>query len=202
MDNGALWISICIDDPRGPRYLDIVRTHRIAIAALAVGTALCLAAPAQADVVPRDGTYGGMNLTTGAMGMFVMRNQIVAGVEYQIPITCIDSDGNTSQDAFKGGGTFPPNTRLNANLTLRNTYMESDEGLSGRRLGVQVTISFQGRRPTMQVWVNRVGDIPCDGSATIPLARGPLPSSNQCTYNAASKTFTCDRPIPPRGPLP
>ncbi len=151
-----------------------------------------LAPPAEAGVVPRDGTYAGFNARTGAMGLFVMRNQIVAGVEYQIPITCIDSDGNTITDAFKGGGAFPANTRLGSNLRLQHNYMERDEGLSGRELGVLVTIDFSGRAAKMNVRVNRGTSTPCDGSATIPLTRGPLPSGSRCEFNGARRTFTCD----------
>lgn len=179
-----------------------MRLHRWLLACIAAGTALSLAGPARADVVPRDGTYGGMNLSSGAMGLFVMRNQIVAGVQYTVPIRCIDSDGNTTSDLFQGGGKFPANTRLNSNLALQTNYMEDDEGLSGRKLGVLVTISFRGRQPTMRVLVNRGTDRPCDGSAIIRLTRGPLPSGNQCAYNAAARTFTCERSLPPRGPSP
>lgn len=132
------------------------------------------------------------------MGLFIMRNQIVAGVEYQIPITCIDSDGNTNTDVFTGGGAFPANTRLNSNLRLQHNYMESDEGLSGRTLGVVVSINFTGRTPRMTVRANRGTALPCDGASTIPLTRGPLPSGNRCEYSAATRRFTCDRPIPGR----
>jgi|GEM_PF-6638018 len=150
------------------------------------------ASPAQAAVIPRDGTYAAMDLGTGAMALFVMREQIVAGVEYQIPITCIDSDGNTQSDFFKGGGEFPANTRLGTNLRLSRNYMEKDEGLSGRELGVQVKIDFSGSKPKMTVWANRGTSLPCDGSTTLSLKRGPLPSGTQCSYNAARRTFTCD----------
>jgi hypothetical protein len=175
-----------------------MRISRALLCSLGLATALLVAAPAHADVVPRDGTYGGMDARTAAMGLFVMRNQIVAGVQYQIPITCIDSDGNTRQDVFKGGGAFPANTRLNSGLRLRHNYMEADEGMSGRTLGVLVTISFRGNAPTMTVRANRGTDLPCDGTSTITLTRGPLPSGNQCQYNATSRKFTCDQPIPGR----
>jgi len=172
--------------------LGYVRISRVLLGSLGIAAALLLAAPAHANVVPRDGTYGGMDAQSGAMGLFVMRDQIVAGVQYQIPITCIDSDGNTRQDFFKGGGAFPANTRLNSGLRLRHNYMEADEGMSGRALGVLVTISFRGNAPTMTVRANRGTELPCDGTSTITLTRGPLPSGNQCQYNAAARKFTCD----------
>jgi hypothetical protein len=175
-----------------------MRISRVLLTSLGIAASCLLAVPAHADVVPRDGTYSGMDGQSAAMGTFVMRNQIVAGVQYQIPITCIDSDGNTMQDFFKGGGAFPANTRLNSRLRLQRNYMEADEGMSGRTLGVLVTISFRGTAPTMTVRANRGTELPCDGTSTIALTRGPLPSGNRCEYSAASRRFTCDQPIPGR----
>jgi len=151
---------------------------------------LATISPAVADVVPRDGTWGNYIASSGAMAKFVMRNQVISDVEYQIPITCL-TDGVERPDAYKGGDAFPANTRLRR-LTVERNYMEMDEGYSGREMGVVVTVNFRGPKATMTIWANRsTGNEPCDGRVTIPLKRGPLPSGTYCEYNPATKQFDC-----------
>ncbi|MBJ7469794.1 MAG: hypothetical protein JHD16_00755 [Solirubrobacteraceae bacterium] len=158
------------------------RRHVITLALLAAGVT---ATPAIADVVPRDGAWGGTITSeacdpaqggcapTEELGFFKLRARTVSALSYTVLVACYNRETRETYDrAFTGGKRFPSGQRVPTNLRLVETYDESSDGRSG---SATTTLDFRGSRAKLTVRLSVGGSIErCTGRTTIPLRRGPL----------------------------
>lgn len=148
--------------------------HRSRLALLvivAVGATAPLAL-ASTMTIPRDGRWGGIEGSGGAMEIasLKIRDRAVRDVQFSVPLRCHNRDtGDDFVTAFRGGkqDAAPDGRRIPRSGVLRLRWTEDD---AGREAHVLVEITFAARRPTMTVNFETHGEMEdCEAFSVVRL---------------------------------